>query len=122
MSFQDVGKKGSKRQPVNATLQQQQQPSPGTFVAASPASAPVVSSSGGVWGSLSIPSATVMSQISDSLTQYQVIRRLSLLMCEKRQKNYEPSLVYYFLLLFPPGFLDSHQSYPCRFFLPFTLF
>ena len=68
MSFQDVGKKGSKRQPVNATLLQNNSP---FGVAASPASAPVVSAAG-AWGSMSIPSATAMSQISDSLTQYQV--------------------------------------------------
>mmetsp|Transcript_60573 Transcript_60573/g.148621 ORF Transcript_60573/g.148621 Transcript_60573/m.148621 type:complete len:288 (-) Transcript_60573:198-1061(-) len=62
MSFQDVGKRNSNRPTATGGISSA--PSSGN---AKPSS----SSSTSAWGSLSIPAATAMSQISDSLTQYQ---------------------------------------------------
>ena len=64
MSFQDVGKRNSNRPTATGGISSA--PSSGN------ARPPSSGSSTSAWGSLSIPAATAMSQISDSLTQYQV--------------------------------------------------
>jgi hypothetical protein len=82
MSFQDVGMRGSKRQSVNATMQQQQQQQllqqqqQSASATTTASSTPTPPSSLSAWGSLSIPASTAMTQISESLTQYQVRRWL----------------------------------------------
>jgi hypothetical protein len=86
MSFQDVGKRGNSRsrQPVNATMGGGNNYSSssssgggghnGITSSASSASSNSKSSpsSSSVFASMSIPAATVTTQISDSITQYHV--------------------------------------------------
>lgn len=62
MSFQDVGKRNSNRQPVNAAM------GPSSSSMGMPSAASAASSN--VFGSMSISASTATSQISDSLTQY----------------------------------------------------
>lgn len=62
MSFQDVGKRNSHRQPVNAGM--------GSSSSAVPSASTASSAASNVFASISIPAATATAQISDSLTQY----------------------------------------------------
>ena len=67
MSFQDVGKRSSNRQPVNAAMGPSSSSSMGMPSASSASAA-----ASNVFGSMSISASTATSQISDSLTQYHV--------------------------------------------------
>jgi hypothetical protein len=67
MSFQDVGKRNSQRPVATGGMSS----AAGTG-GGGRATATTPSSVASAWGSLSIPSSTAMTQISDSLTQYQV--------------------------------------------------
>jgi hypothetical protein len=67
MSFQDVGKRNSSRQPVNATMM-----SKGNTGNSSSLLSSALKTSASVFASMSIPAATVTTQISDSITQYHV--------------------------------------------------
>ena len=67
MSFQDVGKRNSHRQPVNAGM--------GSSSSAVPSASTASSAASNVFASMSIPAATATAQISDSLTQYHVRSR-----------------------------------------------
>mmetsp|Transcript_9517 Transcript_9517/g.23357 ORF Transcript_9517/g.23357 Transcript_9517/m.23357 type:complete len:278 (+) Transcript_9517:372-1205(+) len=68
MSFQDVGKRNSNRQPVNAAMGSAS--SSGSAGMPSGSSASAASSSSNVFSSMSMSATTGTSQISDSLTQY----------------------------------------------------
>eukprot|EP00532_Pseudo-nitzschia_australis_P000439 CAMPEP_0168189418 /NCGR_PEP_ID=MMETSP0139_2-20121125/16338_1 /TAXON_ID=44445 /ORGANISM="Pseudo-nitzschia australis, Strain 10249 10 AB" /LENGTH=292 /DNA_ID=CAMNT_0008112257 /DNA_START=131 /DNA_END=1009 /DNA_ORIENTATION=+ len=76
MSFQDVGKRNSSRQPVNAAMGRNRGSSSSSSAsspstnAASSLSSSSLSLSSSVFGSSSISAAAATSQISDSLTQY----------------------------------------------------
>ena len=69
MSFQDVGKRNSSRQPVNATMMGSNGNTGGN---SSSLSSSALKTSASVFASMSIPAATVTTQISDSITQYHV--------------------------------------------------
>ena len=73
MSFQDVGKRNSSRQPVNATMMGSNgNNAGGNSSSLSSAAKAYNSASASVFASMSIPAATVTTQISDSITQYHV--------------------------------------------------
>lgn len=72
MSFQDVGKRHSQRNTVNASMGSTQNRN--RIPTATQLTPPKNNSAGGtsVFASMSISAATATTQISDSLTQYQV--------------------------------------------------
>lgn len=63
MSFQDVGKRKTNRQPVNASM------GPSSSMGM-PSTSSASAAASGVFGSMSVSASTATSQISDSLTQY----------------------------------------------------
>lgn len=65
MSFQDVGKRKTNRQPVNASM------GPSSSMGM-PSTSSASAAASGVFGSMSVSASTATSQISDSLTQYHV--------------------------------------------------
>ena len=67
MSFQDVGKRNSNRQPVNAAMG-----STSSVTMGMPSASSASAATSSVFASMSISASTATSQISDSLTQYHV--------------------------------------------------
>jgi len=65
MSFQDVGKRNSNRQPVNAAMG-----STSSVTMGMPSASSASAATSSVFASMSISASTATSQISDSLTQY----------------------------------------------------
>lgn len=65
MSFQDVGKRNSSRQPVNAAMG-----STSSVTMGMPSASSASAATSSVFASMSISASTATSQISDSLTQY----------------------------------------------------